>query len=445
MHEHIINNTIMATVSAYIRTLAKKADKVYVRFRLSDGKTQLYHKSKLEIDPKVWDPKKQEIKAKVIYDSNERTIFNNAVSDRKKLIRSIYDNSHELTSEQLDFKIDVALHPERYISEDVVEVPKTYFEFFDQFLSQHKVSEGRHAHYKVLKRALQRYGLYRKITLDIHTMTKETLQDIEAFIRDETNVFKTHPEIYELVPESRDPKPRGQNTISGILSRYRTFCLWLVKEKITQNNPFDSFSIESEVYGTPYYLTIKERNDLYKHNFSKRPDLAIQRDIFIFHCMIGCRIGDLYRLTTDSIINNAIEYIASKTKNDNPITVRVPLNSTAKEILKKYPATTKGAPIFPFISGPHYNAAIREIFQIAGITRIVTVLDSATRKEVKKHLHEVASSHLARRTFIGNLYKKVKDPNLVGSLSGHKEGSKAFARYREIDEEMKLDLVKLLE
>jgi hypothetical protein len=33
----------------------------------------------------------------------------------------------------------------------------------------------------------------------------------------------------------------------------------------------------------------------------------------------------------------------------------------------------------------------------------------------------------------------------VGALSGHKEGSKAFARYREIDEKMKIDLVNLLE
>ena len=58
---------------------------------------------------------------------------------------------------------------------------------------------------------------------------------------------------------------------------------------------------------------------------------------------------------------------------------------------------------------------------------------------------QIASSHLARRTFIGNLYKKVKDPNLVGSLSGHKEGSKAFARYRDIDEDMKKELVNLLD
>jgi hypothetical protein len=52
---------------------------------------------------------------------------------------------------------------------------------------------------------------------------------------------------------------------------------------------------------------------------------------------------------------------------------------------------------------------------------------------------------MARRTFIGNINRKVKDPNLVSALSGHKEGSKAFQRYRDIDEEMKRDLVKLLD
>lgn len=43
------------------------------------------------------------------------------------------------------------------------------------------------------------------------------------------------------------------------------------------------------------------------------------------------------------------------------------------------------------------------------------------------------------------LYLEVKDPNLIGSVSGHAEGSKAFARYREIDMDMKRELVKLLD
>ena len=51
----------------------------------------------------------------------------------------------------------------------------------------------------------------------------------------------------------------------------------------------------------------------------------------------------------------------------------------------------------------------------------------AYAKQSEQHpIRDVSSSHMARRTFIGNLYKKVKDPNLVGKLSDHCEGSKAF-------------------
>jgi len=38
----------------------------------------------------------------------------------------------------------------------------------------------------------------------------------------------------------------------------------------------------------------------------------------------------------------------------------------------------------------------------------------------KRSLNNLDSLHLARRCFAGILYKQVKDPNLVGSLSKHK-------------------------
>ena len=68
-----------------------------------------------------------------------------------------------------------------------------------------------------------------------------------------------------------------------------------------------------------------------------------------------------------------------------------------------------------------------------------------TREPIQKPICDITTSHTARKTFIGNLYKKVKDPNLVASLSGHTDGSRAFARYREIDNEMKRELVKLID
>lgn len=85
------------------------------------------------------------------------------------------------------------------------------------------------------------------------------------------------------------------------------------------------------------------------------------------------------------------------------------------------------------------------MLRLAKIDRIVTVLNSLTGEEEKKPIYEAASSHLARRNFIGNMYRKVKDPNAIGKLSGHAEGSKAFARYRDIDDDMAKELVSFLE
>ena len=76
---------------------------------------------------------------------------------------------------------------------------------------------------------------------------------------------------------------------------------------------------------------------------------------------------------------------------------------------------------------------------------MIAIQNPLIHREDQHPIYEIASNHRARRIFIGNLYKKVKDPNLVGALSGHKEGSGAFARYHDIDEGMKKDLVSQLD
>ena len=82
----------------------------------------------------------------------------------------------------------------------------------------------------------------------------------------------------------------------------------------------------------------------------------------------------------------------------------------------------QGATLLPFISEQKYNQAIKEAFRLAGLDRVVTVLNPLTRNPEQKYLYEVVTTHTARKTFIGNMYKKAKDPDLVSSVSGHKEG-----------------------
>ena len=163
--------------------------------------------------------------------------------------------------------------------------------------------------------------------------------------------------------------------------------------------------------------------------------------------MVGCRVGDLLTFTKANINNNILSYVPHKTKdNSMSVQVTVPLNETALKIVQRYKNyPCKNGKLLPFISLQKYNDDIKSIFTLCGITRKVPVLNTLNGEYEMKPLNKVASSHMARRTFIGNLYKKVKDPALIGKLSGHVEGSKSFARYRDIDMDMKQDLVNLLE
>ncbi len=453
--------TGMATVKAFIRVSSKKKETAAVRFRFYDGrKFEISYRSDLLVRPDLWDPARQQIRPKAVMDPAEKARINKEIGNLKALIIDLYNKAPdgtEITSDWLKEAIDRAKHPEQYPEEK-----ETFIEAFYKFLDTRPIGEIRKRGYRVVIRDLQRFELYQQqrrpsFSLELDTVTADTLKDFEKFLRKEHEFFTKDPKTGATVcapeyapvmaaapPENRTPEERGNNTINGILSRVRAFFNWAAETERTTNDPFKRYKMQPCTYGTPYYLTMEERTQLYKHDFSARPALAVQRDIFIFHCLIGCRIGDLRSLKKENVIDGAVEYIASKTKENRPTTLRVPLNRTALEILDRY-KDFEGPGLLPFISEQKYRLAIKEMLKLAGIIRPVTILNPTTGKPETRPIYEIASTHLARRTFIGNLYKQVQDPNLIGALSGHTEGSRAFARYRTIDEDMKKDLVKLLD
>lgn len=79
---------------------------------------------------------------------------------------------------------------------------------------------------------------------------------------------------------------------------------------------------------------------------------------------------------------------------------------TAETLLNKYKGVDKSGKIFPFISSQKYNDAIKVIFKVCGITRAVSVLNTLTGEEEKRPINEVASSHMARRTFVGTFTRE---------------------------------------
>ena len=453
----------MATINYSLSTKidATGRSEILIRFTHNGGVVNQRAKTNIFIQPEYWDCKNQQINIPAprgILTNDKKELIqyltnqDEKLSKIRKIIIATFNDAdkNNIPKDWLKVIVDKINFPEKYVVK-IEEAPKQpFFDAFDEFMTVKDFSEWRNKAFKVVIRTLKRYEMYVQVTqdksfsLDFDNITPIVLSDFVSFLRNEYNLFEKYPSIYEAVPESRTPQPRGQNTINGILEKMRTLFIWAVKNHKTTNNPFQNYEIDECAYGTPIYISIDERNILYNKDLSHNPSLEKQRDIFVFQCLIGCRVGDLYRLTKQNVINGVVKYIARKTKDGRPVTVEVPLNAISKAILDKY-TDFEGNKLLPFISEQRYNIAIKEAFTAAGLTRPVITLDPLTRESVIRPLNEIASSHLARRCFVGNLYKQVKDPNLVGKLSGHKEGSRAFARYREIDDEMKVELVKMLE
>ena len=435
-----------------IRAKKRKQQEVPVYVRLRDDSIDILQKTFLMVAPEKWDPKTEDLKAKVVMPLDEREKFSDQIHNLRKYIRQCYDKDVKKNIISKEWLVGVLV---KYSKEKDAPAPKeksiNFEKLFTRFLEEHRLAETRKRQMLVVMRAVMRFELYKQKTgnksfrFNIKTITNATMKEFWNFLKDEHTISAEHPELYKEVKDCQSViSKRSNNTLVGFMKRLKVFFSWCIDEKLIIDSPLADFEMPTEKYGTPIYITKEEMHKIYAHDFSYKPHLERQRDIFIFQCCIGCRVGDLVRLTKNDIINGTLEYIASKTIEENQKTIVVPLNKTALAILEKY-KDHEGPTLLPFITQPKYNDAIKIIFKEAGITRNVTYLNPLTEKEEKVPINTIASSHMARRTFVGNLYKQVLDPNIVASMSGHAENSRAFSRYREIDKEIKTNAVNLLD
>lgn len=426
-------------------------------------------------------PNKGRLNVLEVKDANEAKVkLDSYVSRLTKICNEYMESKQIPTHDELEeAMILMADVPEKKITLDAITEAReavqrreanggvdtaSFFGTMEYYLRSGGFSEGKIKGFRVVMRMLARYQSFvretdkerKDFTLNIETLDKETLEDFFDYAKNERALSEEYPTIFkkllsdypvEIIQKRKSPHlvDRGNNTLFMLKRKLKAFYNWLNKRGITDNMPFKGIEIGQERYGTPYYLTLEERNLIADYDFKDRKELGVQRDIFIFQCLIGCRVSDLLKLKESNIIDDGVEYIPKKTKGENPETVRVPLNSRAKALVEKYRGVDKKGRLFPFISSQKYNEHIKEILTKCEVKRMVTVRNPMTGEDEQKPINEIASSHMARRTFIGNLYRQLKDPNLIGKLSGHVEGSTAFARYRDIDEDVKKEVVSLID
>ncbi len=329
----------------------------------------------------------------------------------------------------------------------------TVIDYFKRYLAENDFNSWHNQALTSVMHKLERYEAWQGFLAEVEDFhlyledfTFEELERYHEYLSHESEYRDTYPDFYAQFKLFKpiDIRPLSKNSISAGIQRLNMFLNWCVKEGLLKDLSFRRFKCDGQVYGVPYYLTIEERDFLMDFDLSDFPRLELHRDKFVFQCLIGCRCDDLDRMTWDNINDDFIEFIPHKNLlNDRAEVVRMPLTDKMRIILERQDPTIPNF-FFPYCQ-EIYRLDIKEVLRKAGINRMVTILDAQTRKGIQRPICDVAASHLARRTFIANLYNKVQDPNLISSLTGHVEDSKAFARYRAINDSTKRNLINLID
>lgn len=429
-------------VSVYLKKCSAPTSNIC--FRVREKNVDIKVVSPIAVHERYWDPDT------LCY---RRTTAVPALEQKRvpEQIASIIEHIERTFSDKADSQwlkqtIDDVLYPARAFERNHPNLLCRIREYLEKYDGAERTKE----HIARLERKMSRYHDYQReilgntdFMLFVETVTLEEMNGFRDYVVNEHLLQQEHPDFYTpRLLVRRKPKPLSGTTVINTMNLFCTFLHWCKKMKYSDNEVYAVYGCKEPTYGDPFYLTSEERNILYDADLSDCPKLAVIRDIFVFHCYVGCRVGDLYRLTRENIKDGFLEYMPQKTKKCQAKTVRVPLHEKALKILERYDA--HAGRLLPFKTVDTYNSGIRELLKHCGIDRMVTLLDTHGYNTVQKHLYEVASSHTARKTFVGNLYRQVPDPNLIASMSGHVEGSRAFRRYRTIDDDMKRKLVEMI-
>lgn len=409
--------------------------------------TRLFYYTGYRIDLIDWDEAKEQVKKNKQGKEGKKQIPYNIINSRLNRVIVTLDELFRDAESITKLEISSALNKvcKKEASNDpgdkVVSTAKNsqdFFSVFELYYNEAKISEARRKHVRSVINHWRRYAETRRFKPSFFNIDLSLLRDFEKYLANESRGPIGNGDKHVL-------RPKGNNTIHEIMAKTRAFFNFARKE-LKQKGviipyPFDDYSLPTESYGNPIYNTSGERNILFNLKLNN-DKLDLVRNMYVFQSYTGPRIADFYKLTIYNIHDNILSYIQSKRKGENPVTVNIPLHDKAIAILKKY--NQPDGRLFPYIPEADYNELIKLLFKVAGITRIVTRLNPNTGEPEQVPINTIASSHMARKTFIGNLYGKV-DRGIISSMSGHAKSSKAFDRYYDVSDELQKGAINLLD
>lgn len=334
----------------------------------------------ISIKVKDWDSKKYKAKGE------EGWIVNEKILEMQKVIRGILFRMEEArdpnpSQKNMALIILNEMNPKKSKKEDL--------NFFVTFVED----------YRNRKQSLMSESLYRKFNTMIEDVS--AINPLLKFSEIDGNFLNKY--IQHLFV-----KGNIHNTVHGKIKKIKQMCLEAMKYGVEVNRNFGDVKI-SEQKNHPVYLLWDEVEALEK----LPPNIYL--DAFLFRCYTGVRFSDMKNMNPDSILKSGnhktIPIFLAKQRKKHKIF----LPEKAYEIWKRNNFKFSDQYLQP------ENREIKEFAKTAKLKRnIQTIQYSLQKPSVKiKPIHEIISTHMARRTFARRWFDQGGNLNLLRDYLGH--------------------------
>ena len=314
-----------------------------------------------------------------------------------------------------------------------------YMRYIEDIHKVGVVGKSRYSQLLCKARKLQRFLLIKGLSsLAPKEFDVDLLLDYRWFITNEYLFVPSFPQLYTKGGGRRAPKKMCKNnTVVSDLLALKAFFSDLEDTGEIRRSPFRKLSGEKRrsvmhvEYDEPFYLRADEFRRVLLADVPA--ELQWAKDMFVLNCALGCRIGDLKKLSMEKVAVSEegipyVHYIPSKTSRVSKREVVTPLIMPAWEIILRTRFAFNGHN--PNYEKQLYNKALRRLLEFCGIDRPVCLYDPEVGDNVYRPLYEVASSKLARKTHV-DMLNKVQINYYAAGL--HREGSKAVFRYTSLE------------
>ena len=367
------------------------------------------------IHPKYWNVKSKDKhfrKSDDISTDNLNTRLKNIESSVLAAYNDHINNNGALYTDRLKRELKGLLRPKGEISDDGI----TFVKGFEIFIQASNRSLWTRKHYRTALNSVEKY---------------------EKTLRDPLTLEDIGLDFYANYVRWCEKVPYALNTIGSHIKEIKVFMSYAVDKGWTTNVAYRhrKFKVLEETSDS-IVLSIEQIQKIYEHDFSKRPDLERERDLFVVDCFTGLRYQDLHQITMDKFIENGT-MIKVKTQKTGKMVI-IPLHDYVKEILNKYDSAVP-APT----TDQHMNRMLKIIGRLSKLQDKVSKTITIGGVKVTKSYFEwqLITVHTARRSFATNATLAGVPRDKIMMITGHST-EKSFNKYVKVDALQNANLIK---